>query len=80
MKKTRLLLLTMLLTFIGALEVSAQEAYCALDKEVANNGNLQKVIATFYYDNLRDSRGETVDVVGYYPIILHFSIDYKTDT
>ncbi len=42
--------------------MSAQQAYCALEKTLKSNGDLESVNATFYYDNLRSSRSETIDV------------------
>ena len=62
MKKTSLFLLTLLLIMTGALGASAQEAYCDLEKNVASNGSLHSVTATFYYDEQRSIRNETVDV------------------
>ena len=62
MKTTRLFLLSLFLTFAGALGMSAQEAYCYLEKTLKSNGDLESVNATFFYDNLRSSRSETIDV------------------
>ena len=52
----------MLLTLTGALSANAQEAYCALEKTEKSNGELESLTATFYYDNQRSSRSETVNV------------------
>ena len=52
----------MLLTFAGALGMSAQEAYCYLEKSENIYGELVSVNATFYYDNLRSSRSEAIDL------------------
>lgn len=42
--------------------MSAQQAYCALEKTLKSNGDLESVNATFYYDNLRSSRSEAIDL------------------
>ena len=62
MKKTRLFLLTLLLTMTGVLGMSAQEAYRALKLEQTSDGH-QGLTITYYYDNQRSSRGNTVDAI-----------------
>ena len=61
MKSIQLFLLILFLPFLGILEMNAQQAYCALEKTEASDGSLYQVTATLYYDNLRNSRGETID-------------------
>ena len=61
MKSIQLFLLTLFLTFFGNLGINAQQAYCALQKTEASDGSLYKVTATLFYDNLRNSRSETID-------------------
>ncbi len=63
MRPIQLFLLTLFLPFLGSLEMSAQQAYCALEKIEASDGSLYQVTATFCYDNLRNSRGETIDIL-----------------
>ena len=61
MKKAQFFLLTLLLTMTGALGVSAQDAYCAVEYANLSNG-LTGATVTYYYDDYRWDRDNVVEV------------------
>ena len=61
MKALRLFLLTLLMAYAGAMGMSAQEAYCAVNYGNTSDGHSAKTI-TFFYDTQRSSRNYTINV------------------